>query len=1020
MVLPPCPMAEFVVSQHSAVMERLRRRIELCRRHHSACESRYQAVSPERLELERQQTFALHQRCLQAKAKRAGKHRQPPLPPPTAPPPTAPPHPPSSAPGPGPGASATHLHETVKRKLDNSVSPQHGDQPNGFGDIFPVPKKLCHDDGLGGLSGSSNGIPPVSPLHQPDSKPSSGENLQLNGKHSISLDGMSKKDLPHSSLQLNGSSDADDSFAMIINKELKQEPDDLPCMITGPGSSISQNNLMSDLNLNDQEWEELMNELNRSMPDEDMKDLFTEDFEEKKDADPSNSTAQTSLPQDIIIKTEFSPANFEQEQIGSPQVRSTSAGTTFIGTSSVPVTAASPAVSNSQTMFQPSNQSMSENPNQSIMQPASQAQNVQRPLSNSLLSGQTTGSAKEMSSAKQLQQIAAKQKRDQLLQNQQQVHPSSQISSWQQSGPSHSPLALPYSMENPTSPSVYQQDFSNQKLLIPNMPNKSSPRTGGNYHGGNMLSHQPSNINQNSASNQNSVLDYGNTKPLSHYKECGQGITVPGQNKASMLAYLQQHQQPTLPHMSDEQSGIFVMKKSGNIAYRPLVPHSQDQNHSAGVPRIPVSVPGTGVNAQPPNVSMAGNHGNAAYLNSQQQAAVMKQHQMLLDHKQQQKQLLIEQHKQFLMGQRQLLAEQEKQRHHQEQQLQRHLTRPPPQYQDQTQNTYQQQVGQFPGSSPSMTGVNNLGQSNSSSPRMFSQNQNMIQIGTGHSSVSASSTQQDRAVNQYTGLQNIQRGNLYSMASGMTQMVQQHANPTANGQPQMQRQPSLAQGTALPAGYGQNTLGNSGISHQHNKGALNATLSKPQMARMPAIGAQNSSWQHQGISNMNNQAQRNNGLGTFTANSTFHMQQTHLKLSSQQFAQGMPQVSLNTSRTMAPMNSAVSGQILPSLGAQQRTNPPTQQPVQAQQVLPGMSQTVPDLTFSQNQNQQLSNRTNLHCTQGYPVRTASQELPFAYSNPSGGNGLQNLTGDTDLIDTLLKNRTSEEWMNDLDELLGNH
>lgn len=318
-----------------------------------------------------------------------------------------------------------------------------------------------------------------------------------------------------------------------------------------------------------------------------------------------------------------------------------------------------------------------------------------------------------------------------------------------------------------------------------------------------------------------------------------------------------------------------------------------------------------------------------------------------------------------------------------------------------------------------MTGVNNLGQSNSSSPRMFSQNQNMIQIGTGLNSVASSSNQQDRAVNQYTGLQNIQRGNLYSMASGMTQMVQQHANPTANGQPQMQRQPSLAQGSALPAGYGQNTLGNSGISHQH-KGALNATLSKPQMARMPAIGAQNTSWQHQGISNMNNQAQRNNGLATFTASSTFHMQQTHLKLPSQQFAQGMPQVSLNTSRTIAPMNSAVSGQILPPLGAQQRTNPPTQQPVQSQQVLPGMSQNVPDLTFSQNQNQQLSSRTSLHCTQGYPVRTANQELPFAYSNPSGGNGLQNLTGDTDLIDTLLKNRTSEEWMNDLDELLGNH
>lgn len=84
MVLPTCPMAEFALPRHSAVMERLRRRIELCRRHHSTCEARYEAVSPERLELERQHTFALHQRCIQAKAKRAGKHRQPPAPPPAA------------------------------------------------------------------------------------------------------------------------------------------------------------------------------------------------------------------------------------------------------------------------------------------------------------------------------------------------------------------------------------------------------------------------------------------------------------------------------------------------------------------------------------------------------------------------------------------------------------------------------------------------------------------------------------------------------------------------------------------------------------------------------------------------------------------------------------------------------------------------------------------------------------------------------------------------------------------------
>lgn len=66
-----------MVPRHNAVMERLRRRIELFRRHHTGCESRYQSHAVERQEMERQQTYALHQRCLQTKAKRSSKHRQP-------------------------------------------------------------------------------------------------------------------------------------------------------------------------------------------------------------------------------------------------------------------------------------------------------------------------------------------------------------------------------------------------------------------------------------------------------------------------------------------------------------------------------------------------------------------------------------------------------------------------------------------------------------------------------------------------------------------------------------------------------------------------------------------------------------------------------------------------------------------------------------------------------------------------------------------------------------------------------
>ncbi|KAJ1128261.1 hypothetical protein NDU88_006640 [Pleurodeles waltl] len=1028
-------------------MERLRRRIELCRRHHGSCESRYEAVSAERLELERQQTYSLHQRCLQAKAKRAGKHRAPSIA--------------SGAgdrgvAGSGGGDNGTgtdgdqsrsnsaviaQLHETVKRKRDNASSPQNGDQSNGYGDLFSVPKKLRIEDGLGGNSGSSNGMLPVSPMHSLDNKPPTADGLQLNGNHSMGVDGINKKCLTDSNLQLNGSNDMEDAFH-ILSKDLKQEPvDDLPCMLSGTGSSMSQNNLMPDLNLNEQEWKELIDELNRSVPDEDMKDLFNDDFGGKKDPETSTLAPQAPLTQDIHIKTEFSPSAFDQEPVGSPQVRSTSSGPSFIGSTSVPASRVSPVLGGSQVMFQPSNPAVTENPNQSMMQVPKQTQNVQRPLPSVMLSGQVTGTTKEMSSSHQLQQIAAKQKRDQLMQNQQaqQVHQSNAVPNWQQPGPSRSPLGVTYSMDKPSSPLVYQQDFNNQKHIA-NMTSKSSPRATGNYlqqnHVG-MLPHQPNTLNSNAVAGQNSMLDYGNTKPLTHYKaDCGPGTQGQAPNKAAMLAYIQQQQQrpqAQVSHMTEEQAQMILMKRKALMTCRPLVPHSQDQNPSTTVSRVAVSVQGPSVGTQAPVVSMAGTHNSTVYLNNQQQAVVMKQHQMLLDQQkqqqQQQQQLLMEQQKhQFLMGQRQqLIAEQEKQRHQQEQQLQRHLTRPPPQYQDQAQNSYaQQQVGQFPGSSSAITGVNSLGQANSSNPRVFSQSQTLVQIGAGHSSVSSvpsGSNQQERGVTQYPTMQSVQRGGMYNLTSGISQMVQTHASQPsmANGQPQMQRQPNLVQGSVVPTGYGQNPLGSTTMAQQqHSKGQLNPALSKPQMARLPtAMAAQNPSWQHQTLQTMNNQVQGSNGLGQFNATTSFHLQQNQLKMASQQFAQGMPQVGLSANRPMASINSAVTGQMMTSLGTQQRTNPPGQQPAPAQQVMPGISQAVPDMTgFSQSSNPQMANRAGLHCGQSYQVRTSSQEMTFAYGSQSGNSGLQGLTGDAELIDSLLKNRTSEEWMDDLDELLG--
>lgn len=60
------------IPKHSTVVERLRQRIEGCRRHHVNCESRYQQAQAEQLELERRDTVSLYQRTLEQRAKKTG------------------------------------------------------------------------------------------------------------------------------------------------------------------------------------------------------------------------------------------------------------------------------------------------------------------------------------------------------------------------------------------------------------------------------------------------------------------------------------------------------------------------------------------------------------------------------------------------------------------------------------------------------------------------------------------------------------------------------------------------------------------------------------------------------------------------------------------------------------------------------------------------------------------------------------------------------------------------------------
>ncbi|CAF88215.1 unnamed protein product, partial [Tetraodon nigroviridis] len=201
------------------------------------------------------------------------------------------------------------LQETVKRKLDSARSPLNGEQngicDGGGGGVYSPTKRLRKDgpgalDALTGLpnNDNNNNAPPISPLHhQLDIKPllvgpnaSAGSNAaNSNGKHA----GPAPEELARNGgggghlaeVKLNGSLDLEDSFSLL--KELKQEPlDDGGGMeASDPQSLSNQNKLFSDINLNDQEWQELIDELANTVPEDDMHDLFNEDFEDKKEGE---------------------------------------------------------------------------------------------------------------------------------------------------------------------------------------------------------------------------------------------------------------------------------------------------------------------------------------------------------------------------------------------------------------------------------------------------------------------------------------------------------------------------------------------------------------------------------------------------------------------------------------------------------------------------------------------------------------------------------------------------------------
>uniref|UniRef100_A0A8D0EGI2 Mastermind like transcriptional coactivator 3 n=1 Tax=Strix occidentalis caurina TaxID=311401 RepID=A0A8D0EGI2_STROC len=986
MVVPPPPRfsKNGGIPKHSTVVERLRQRIEGCRRHHVNCESRYQQAQAEQLELERRDTVSLYQRTLEQRAKKTG-----------------------TGTGPGkqqskqqqdaePAAAEQRNHTlimTVKRKLEGARSPLNGEQQNGVcdGSFSPTSKRIRKDvPGIEAINTLPNNLPlpSVSPLHQLDMK--APLPLQNSGTHGSGLEDLGKNGgLSEIKLPVNGCNELDDSFNILQNKELKQEPlDDASCIDTSETSLSNQNKLFSDINLNDQEWQELIDELANTVPEDDIQDLFNEDFEEKKE--PEFPRPATETQESASVKSDPSHSPFAHVPLGSPQVRPSSSGPPF---SNVSTASSIASVSSS-----PQTPSQAHTPGQTQMRSGNGY--LMNPAAAATVAGSGPGPVNmpstDLSPAEQLKQMAAQQQQRAKLmqQKQQQQHPN-QPSSWSPVGPPSSPYGGPFSADKPNSPMMYPQAFNNQNPIVPPMANNPQKTTINNYlpqNHMNMISQQPNNLGTNSLSKQPNMLSYGNTKPLTHFNaELSQRMTPPMANpsKNPMMPYIQQQQsqqpqmQAQMAHLSEEQKRMLIMKQKGMM----------------NQPMAYATLPSLG------QVSVRTSSGGP-FLGNQPQAAIMKQ--MLIEQRAQLH--VIEQQKQ------QFLREQRQQQ--QQQQQQQILA-------EQVQYLFASGTTVHAGSPQDMAAVRNQAALQSMrTSRMMAQNASMMALGPSQSPSTLPTTagQSDMGMAPYSNASTSQPG-MYSMSTGMSQMLQ-HPNQSgmnmahSAGQGTRQ-QPAAGQAVGMVGSFGQSMLVNSALpQHQQQmKGPVGQVLPRPQAPRLQNLmgtvpqGTQN--WQQRGLQAI--PGRTSSEMGPFNNGTTYPLQSGQPRLSKQHFPQGLNQTVVDTSATVRALNPAMGRQLLQPLPGQQGAS-------QARpMVMPAISQGVPTMPgFSQPPTQQMPGGGFAQSSQGQAYeRNPTQDISYNYSNEGAGGSFSSLAEGADLVDSIIKSGPGDEWIQELDELFGN-
>ncbi|XP_060016244.1 mastermind-like protein 2 [Lagenorhynchus albirostris] len=1087
---------------HSAIVERLRARIAVCRQHHLSCEGRYERGRAESSDRERESTLQLLSLVQHGQgARKAGKHTKAtataatttaPPPPPAAPPtasqaaataaPPPPPdyhhhhqqhllsssnnggsggidgeqQPPASTPADQRNSALIALQGSLKRKQIVNLSPANSKRPNGFVDnSFLDIKRIRVGENLTAGQGG----------------------LQVNNGQSHMMSGtlpMSQAPLRKTAtLPAHTHSPGSGMFNMGL-KEVKKEPGETLSCSKHVDGQVTQENIFSNRygddpgeQLMDPELQELFNELtNISVPP--MSDLELENMINAtiKQDDPFNidlgqqsqrSTPRPSLPMEkTVIKSEYSPG-LTQGPSGSPQLRPSSAGPAFSMATSA-LSASSPIPSVPQSQAQP--------------QTASGA-------SRALPSWQ------EVSHAQQLKQIAANRQQHVRMQQH-------QPTSWPGLPSSAGPSPGPFGQEKIPSPSFGQQPFSPQSSPMPGVVGGGSQsKVMANYmykaspsaQGGPLdvlLQQKPQDLSRSFMNNPHTAMEprHGSTKPLFHFNsdQANQQMpsVLPPQSKPPLLHYTQPQPQPQQSAISaqpqQQQQQQPQPPPQPQAQPQPQPQPQQPQQQPAAQPTQPLSsqpllrsplplqqkillqkmqsqpITGLGYQVSPqhrqdqhsvvgqntgpspsPNPCSNPNTGSG-YMNSQQSLL----NQQLMGKKQTLQRQIMEQKQQLLL-QQQMLVDTEKIAP--QDQINRHLTRPPPDYKDQRRNVGNMQpTAQYSGGSSTVSLNSNQALANPvSTHTILTPNSSLMSTSHGTRMPSLSTAVQN--IGMYGNLPCNQPGT-YSVTSGMNQLTQ-HRNPNqliANqNNPLMPRPPTLgpSNNNNNVATFGAGSVGN---SQQLRPNLTHSMASMPAQRTSNVMITSNTTapnWASQEATTKQQEALKSTGVrfppGTPTAYTP--NQSLQQAVGSQQFSQ----------RAVAPPNQLTPAvQIRPMNQMSQTLNGQNMGPLRSlnlrpnqlsTQILPNLSQSGTGLSQSRTSISQPSSLTAgsfpspNQSSRAFQGTDHGNDLAFDFLNQQTDNMGPALNSDADFIDSLLKTEPgNDDWMKDinLDEILGNN